>query len=55
MVCSKFAAGLVGLLNKVNSSQVFIVAKEYQDLPTSGLVVPSSDLMKVCTFLFYPL
>ena len=47
MVCSKCAASLAGLLNKVNSSQVFIAAKQYQDLRTGGLVVPSSDLMCV--------
>jgi len=42
---------LIGLLNKTNSSQVFIVAKQYQDLPTDGLVVPSSDLMEVCILI----
>jgi len=51
MVCSKCAAGLVGLLNKVNSSHVFIAAKQYQDLPTGGLVVPSLDLMEVCILI----
>ena len=51
MVCSKCAAGLVGLLNKANSSHVFIAAKQYQDLPTGGLVVPSSDLMEVCILI----
>ena len=51
MVCSKCAAGLIGLLNKANSSHVFIAAKQYQDLPTSGLVVPSSDLTEVCTLI----
>ena len=50
MVCSKCAAGLFGLLNKANSSHVFIAAKKYQDLPTGGLV-PSSDLMEVCTLI----
>jgi len=50
-VCSKYAAGLVGLLNKVNSSHVFIAAKHYPDLPTGGLVVPSSDLMEGCTLI----
>jgi len=34
MVCSKWTA-------------VFIVAKQYQDLPTGSLVVLSSDLMEV--------
>jgi hypothetical protein len=48
MVCSKCAAGLVGVLNKANSSHVFIAAKQYQDLATVGLV-PSSDLMEVST------
>ena len=28
-------------LNKVNSSHVFIAAKQYQDFPTGGLVVPT--------------
>jgi len=51
MVCSKCAAGLVGLINKVNSSQVFIAAKQYQNLHTGGLVVPSSDLMEVCILI----
>jgi len=51
MVCSKCTAGLVGLLNKANSSHVFIPAKQYQDLPNVGLVVPSSDLMEVCTLI----
>ena len=50
MVCSKCAAGLVGLLNKANSSYVFIAAKQYQDLPTVGLV-PSSDLIEVYTLI----
>jgi hypothetical protein len=35
----------------VNSSQVFIAAKQYQDLPTGGLVVPSLDLMEVCILI----
>jgi len=39
IVCSKCAAGLVGLLNKANYSHAFIAAKQYQDLPTGGLVV----------------
>jgi len=43
MVCSKCAAGLVGLLNKANSFHLFIAAKQYQDLPTGGLVVPTVD------------
>jgi len=30
MVCSKWAASLVGLLNKVNYSHMFIAAKQYQ-------------------------
>ena len=51
MVCSKCVAGLVGLLNKVNSSHVFITAKQNQDLPTGGLAVPSSDLMEVCILI----
>ena len=51
MVCSKCAAGLVGLLNKANSSHLFIAAKHYQDLPTGSLVVPSSDLMEVCILI----
>jgi len=42
-VYSKCAAGLVGALNKANFSHLFIVAKQYQDPPTCGLVVPSSD------------
>ena len=45
MVCSKCNRGLAGLLSTANSSHVFIAAKRYQDLPTGGLVVPSS----VCT------
>ena len=31
VVCSKCAAGLVGLLNKANYSHVVIAAKQYQD------------------------
>jgi len=48
MICSKWASDLVGLLNKVNSSHLFITAKQYQDLPTGSLVVPSSNLMEMC-------
>jgi len=47
MVCSKWAAGLVGILNKANSSSAFIAAKQYQDLPTGDLVIPSSNSMEV--------
>ena len=50
MVCSKWTAGLVGLLHKANSTHVFIAAKQYQDLSTVGLV-PSSDLMEVRTLI----
>ena len=50
MVCSKCAPGLVGLLNIANSSSVFIAVRQYQDLLTRGLVIPSSDLMEVCIF-----
>jgi len=51
MVCSKCAAGLVGLLSKANSSHMFIAAKQYQYLPISGIVVLSSDLTEVCTLI----
>jgi len=47
IVCCKFAAGLVDVLNKANSSRVFIAANQYHDRPTGGLVVHSSDLMEV--------
>jgi len=49
MMCSECAAGFVGLLNKANSSHVFIAAKQYQDLPTGGLVLPCSDLTESST------
>jgi len=51
MVCSKCAAVLVVLLNKPNSSHVFIDAKQYQDLPTGGLLVRCSDLTELCTLI----
>jgi len=52
MLCSKCAAGLVGLLNKANSSHGFIAAKQYQHFPTCDLIVVSrSDLMEVCTLI----
>jgi len=51
MVCSKYAAVLVGRLSKANSSYLFIAAKQYQDYPTGGLVVPISDLTEVCTLI----
>jgi len=50
MVCSKCAEGLAGLLNKANFSRMFIAAKQYQDLPTGGLV-PSSYLTEVRTLI----
>ena len=30
---------------------MFIAAKQYQDRPTGGLIVPSSDLMEVCILI----
>ena len=50
-VCGICAAGLVGVLNKANSSHVFFAAKQYQDLPTDGHVVPSSDSREVFTLI----
>ena len=47
----KCAAGLVGVLNKANSSRGFIPAKQYQDLPTGGILVTSSGLMEVCILI----
>jgi len=46
-MCSRFSWPL----KKANSSHVFIAAKQYQDLPTGSLIVPSSDLAKVCTLI----
>ena len=46
-MCSRFSWPL----KKANYSHVFIAAKQYQDLPTGGLVVPSSDLMEVCILI----
>ena len=51
MVCSKWAAGLVVLLNEANSSQVFSAAKQYQYPSTRHLVVSSSDLMEMCILI----
>jgi len=48
---SKCAAGLIGLLNKANSSHLFIAANQYHDHRTGGLVVPSSDLMEVAILI----
>jgi len=50
-VCSKCVAGLDGVLNQANSSHVFIAVVLYQDLPTGGLIVPSSYLTGVCTLI----
>jgi len=50
MVCSKCAAGLVGVLNKANISLWFIAAKQYQDIPNDGLV-SRSDLTEVNTLI----
>jgi len=47
VVNGKRTAGLVDVLNKANSSHVFIAAKQYQDLTTGGLVVSSSDVLHV--------
>ena len=50
MVCSKCDAGLVGVLNKANSSHGFIATKQDQYIPIGGLV-SRSNLMEVCALI----